>query len=370
MHTVKTKEEQKTEMEEAYGKYTFRKILFILLFTIAAFLMAGISLSYNGLEGVGVIESYDYIFKHLMGTTYDRISDNTNWINDWNLWNQYAPRISIAIITGAGLAVCGVAMQAILKNPLADPYTVGISDGACFGAVAAIVTGASLSSLSASMGVVTNAFICGMIPAIVVILLTRMVHMNPATTILVGVAISYVFSGLETTLMVATDPDTLKQAYLWQIGSFGNFNWDKCVLPFILTVIGCAALLLSSRNLNLLSLGDDSATSLGLDVDTFRTLVMVFVSIMVAALVAFVGVIGFVGLVAPHMVRMLIGGDNRYLIPASMAAGAFFMLLADLLSRIAVSGSELRVGLIASMIGAPIFLYMIIKKKKNYGEGF
>lgn len=370
MRSAEVKAEQKTEMEAAYGKYTFRKILFILLFIAATFLMAGISLSFNGLDGVGIIESYDYIFKHLFGATYNRISDNTNWVNDWNLWNQYAPRISIAIITGAGLAVCGVAMQALLKNPLADPYTVGISDGACFGAVAAIVTGASLSSISGSMGIVTNAFICGMVPAVVVILLTRMVHMNPATTILVGVAISYVFSGLETTIMVATDPDTLKEAYLWQIGSFGNFSWNKCTVPFVLTVIGSIVLLLSSRNLNLLSLGDDSATSLGLNVDVFRTLIMIFVSVMVAALVAFVGIIGFVGLVAPHMVRMIIGGDNRYLIPASMSAGAFFMLLADLISRTAFANSELRVGLIASMIGAPIFLYMIVRKKRGYGEGF
>ncbi len=370
MRSSETKAEQKTEMEAAYGKYTFRKTVVILIFVVATFIMAGVSLSYNGLDGVGIIESYDYLFKHIMGATYDRITDNTNWVNDWNIWNQYAPRMCIAIITGAGLATCGVAMQALLKNPLADPYTVGISDGACFGAVAAIVIGASLSSLTGSMGIVTNAFLCGMVPAVIVILLTRIVHMTPATTILVGVAMSYVFSGLETTIMVATDPDTLKQAYLWQIGSFGSFSWTKCQLPFILTAIGCAILIISSRNLNLLALGDDSASSLGLDVDTFRTIIMIVVSIMVAGLVAFVGIIGFVGLVAPHMVRMVMGGDNRYLLPASMAAGAFFMLFADLVSRIVVPGNELRVGLIASIIGAPIFLYMIVKRRKGYGEGF
>ena len=370
MQSAEIKAEKKTEMEEAYGRYTFRKVILILVFIVATFILAGLSLSLNNLDDVGIIESYDYLFKHIAGARYDRITDNANWINDWNIWNQYAPRVCIAIICGAGLAVCGVAMQSLLKNPLADPYTIGISDGACFGAVAAIVTGASLSSLSSSMGIVTNAFICGMVPAAIVILLTRVVHMTPATTILVGVAISYVFSGLETTIMVATDPETLKQAYLWQIGSFSKFNWDKCVLPFILTAIGSVVLMISSRNLNLLALGDDSATSLGLNVDTFRTIIMVVVAIMVAGLVSFVGIIGFVGLVAPHMVRMVIGGDNRYLLPASLSAGAAFMLLADIISRTAISGDELRVGLIASMIGAPIFLYMIVKKKKGYGEGF
>ena len=370
MRDADIKAEQKTEMEAAYGRYTFRKVVVILAFIVATFILAGVSLSFNELDGVGIIESYDYLFKHLMGVRYDRITDNTNWINDWNLWNQYAPRVCIAIICGAGLAACGVAMQSLLKNPLADPYTLGISDGACFGAVTAIVTGASLSTLSSSMGIVTNAFLCGMVPAVIVILLTRLVHMTPATTILVGVAISYVFSGLETTIMVATDPDTLKQAYLWQIGAFGQFSWEKCIIPFALTFIGSTVLIISSRDLNLLALGDDSATSLGLNVDAFRTLIMVICAIMVAGLVSFVGIIGFVGLVAPHMVRMVIGGDNRYLIPASLSAGAAFLLLADLISRTAIPGDELRVGLIASMIGAPIFLYMIVKKKKGYGEGF
>ena len=129
-------------------------------------------------------------------------------------------------------------------------------------------------------------------------------------------------------------------------------------------------MMFSCKNLNLLALGDDSATSLGLDVDQFRTVCMILVSVCVASIVSFCGVIGFVGLVAPHIVRMLIGGDNKFLIPASMGAGALFILVADLISRTIIAPEELRVGVIVSIIGAPFFLYVILRKKKKYGDAF
>ncbi len=366
-------DEQKSEIELAYGRYTFRKLLLIFGIICVVIIIAGVSLSQNDV-GVGFVESYRYIIDHLAGKTYDRTTDLESWVADYNLWNFRLPRICMAIIVGMGLAACGVTMQALMKNPLADPYTVGISDGACFGAVAAIVVGYSFSMFNSSIGLVSNAFLGGMIPAVVIILLSRFVNMSPATTILVGVALSYIFSGLETAIMVTTDAETLKEAYLWQIGTFNGVSWNDCRIPFVVTAVCGAFLIFVSNKLNLLALGDDSASSLGLDVDTFRTICMIVVSVTVAALVSFVGIIGFVGLVAPHIVRMVTGGDNRYLIPASMVSGAAFMLLADLLSRLpnmyGYTEMELRVGLIVSIIGAPLFLYIIVRRKQKYGEGF
>lgn len=355
------------DVEELYGSYVSRKVLLVIVLVAAVFIVAGIALTVNSL-GLSFVECYQYVIGHVLGDEYPFRSPE--WNNDYLLWTLYLPRIVLGIIAGAGLAVCGVAMQSLMNNPLADPYTVGISDGACFGAVAAIVTGLTLSDVTGSMGVVTNAFIMGLVPAAVIILLSRMVHLTPATAILVGVALSYIFSGLETMVMVGTDAETLKEAYLWQIGTLDGARWGDCTLPFVFTAICSAFMMVCSRSLNLLSLGDESAASLGLNVNQFRTLCMILVSVCVAAIVSFCGIIGFVGLVAPHIVRMLIGGDNRFVIPASMAAGALFMLVADLISRTLIAPEELRVGVIVSVIGAPFFLYVILRGRKGYGEAF
>lgn len=354
------------KLEADYNRYTSRKVLLTALLIAGIVVMMGITLSFNG-RGVGAIDSLSYFFNHIFGATYELGSKE--WVDDYSIWTVYAPRMLMAIITGCGLASCGVVMQALLTNPLADPYTTGLSDGACFGAVAAIVMGFTLSDIAGSMGVVTNAFIGGLVPALVIIFLSRIISMSPAVTILVGVALSYLFSGMETLIMVSTDADTLKNAYLWQIGTFTGTVWSDLVVPFVVVVVSSLLMIAVSRKLNLLALGDDSAETLGLDVDNFRTLCMVVVAVAVASMVSFCGIIGFVGLVIPHLIRMAIGGDNRYLIPASMAGGALFLMLADLVSRTVIYPDELRVGLIASIVGAPVFLYMILKKKR-YGEGF
>ena len=355
------------DLETEYRSYILRKIVLILVMAVCIFLVAGYALSQNGFEGVGILETYDYIFKHITGYEFtDRIDRSC----DYMIWNRYLPRAVMGIIVGAGLAICGVAMQSLMNNPLADPYTVGISDGACFGAVAAIVVGFSFSSLTSSMGIVVNAFIGGLIPALILILLSRAVNLTPATAILIGVALSYIFSGMETVLMTSTDADTLKNAFLWQIGTLNGSTWDNCIVPAVFMVVCSVFLMFSSRSLNLLSLGDDSAKSLGLNVDQFRLLCMIVVSVTVAAMVSYVGIIGFVGLVVPHIIRMIVGGDAKFLIPASMVGGALFILVADLLSRVLIAPEELRVGLIASIIGSPIFLYIIVRRRRGYGEVF
>ncbi len=364
--TVETMvEETGGGFEETYMAYRFRKFLLIIGLSVLLFVFTFYALSFNGM-GIGFADCITYVFNHIFGVTYDPSSPE--WMKDYMLWKKYVPRVLMAIIAGASLAICGVAMQSLMNNPLADPYTVGISDGACFGAVAAIVMGASTATVTSSAGLVTSAFICGLIPALIIIALSNVVRLTPATSILIGVALSYIFSGMEAMLMVTTDADTLKNAYLWQIGSLDKVVWDNLYIPTIIVAICSVYLIISSNKLNLLSLGDDSATSLGLDVNLFRTITMVIVSVTVAAVVSFVGIIGFVGLVAPHVIRLLIGGDNKFLIPVSMLAGALFLQVADILARTLVAPAELRVGLIASIIGAPVFLYIILKRKRNYGE--
>ena len=356
-----------TPLEGAYAHQRWRKILIILVLLVLVLAAANLSLMMNSLD-LSYFETVEYLVNHLLGKTYDV---RLEWLNDYFLWNVYLPRTVLGVFLGAGLAICGVAMQAVMNNPLADAYTTGISDGACFGAVAAIVTGFTFSSVAGSMGIVVNAFIGGLIPAIILIVLSSVVRMSSATLILAGTALSYIFSGLETSIMIVTDAETLKEAYLWQIGTLSDIlSWDQCVIPSVVTIVSMAILWVCSNKLNLLALGDDSAKSLGLNVRAFKAIVMIVVSVSVAALVSYVGIIGFIGLVAPHLVRMIMGGDNRYLMPASALVGSLLILVADMISRTIIAPDELRVGVIISMIGAPIFLYIILSKKKSYGEVF
>ncbi|MDO5862086.1 MAG: iron ABC transporter permease [Thermoplasmata archaeon] len=357
-----------SSLEGRYARDSKRKLLFIAVCIVLIIAVAGYALTINGRD-LSMLECYRYVLDHILGKTYEYQS--LDWFNDYLLWNAYLPRIVLGVFLGAGLAVCGVAMQATMNNPLADSYTTGISDGACFGAVAAIVTGFTFSSVMGSMGIVINAFIGGLIPAIILILLSNLVRMSPATMILVGIALSYIFSGLESSIMVLADADSLKEAYLWQIGTLGDIaSWNQCYIPIAVTIVSTIILWLCSNKLNLLSLGEDSARSLGLDVQTFKTIIMIIVSITVAALVSYVGIVGFIGLVAPHLVRMILGGNNRYVIPASALVGSLLILVADLISRTVIAPEELRVGIVISMIGAPIFLYIILSRKRSYGEVF
>lgn len=355
-------------LEEAYSRHIWLRVVSVVVLLFIVLVVAAYSLTIHG-RNLDLLQVITYLIDHVSGAQY--ASGTTAWVDDYMLWNMYLPRVVLAVFLGAGLAICGVAMQGVMSNPLADSYTTGISDGACFGAVAAIVTGFTLSDMAGSMGIVTNAFLGGLVPAIILIVLSSVIKMSPATTILVGVALSYIFSGLESAIMVGTDADTLKEAYLWQIGSLEDIvSWSKCVIPIVITVLGCFILWMFSGKLNLLSLGDNSARSLGLNVRLFKALVMVIVSIVVAALVSYVGIVGFVGLVAPHLVRMVMGGNNRYVIPASALVGSILILVADLISRTAIAPDELRLGVIISMIGSPVFLYIILSRKKNYGEVF
>ena len=354
-------------LEAEYRSGILRKMLFIAALAAVCIAAAGISLTING-RGIGFLDCYEYILGHIAGATYER--GTAAWFDDYVLWNTYLPRIVMAIVSGCGLAVSGVLMQGVLSNPLADPYTTGVSDGAALGASVAIITGLTFSSIAGSMGIVANAFVCSIIPAAILIVLSNVIRMTPATCILAGTALSGILSGIQSLIMYGADSDTLASALKWGIGTFNQTSWDDCMVPIVVTAAGIAASAFLHRGLNLLALGDAGARSLGLDADRFRTVCMIVATLVATSVICYVGVIGFVGLVAPHMVRMAIGGDNRLVIPASMLAGSALLLVSDLLARVLVYPDELRVGVIMSVIGAPVFLFMILGRKRRYGEGF
>ena len=353
--------EKKERLISTYHALSLRKIVVFGVILAAMLLFIGL-FSLRMYEGITIIDSYEIIWNHIIGNPYEFRSKM--WWADRYIWGTAMPHIVVAILAGVSLAACGTLMQAIMGNPLADPYSTGISSGACFGAVAAIVVGVSFSSIAGDVGIVSNAFIGSMIPAAMIILLSSRIRMTPATLILLGTAISYFFNSMITYMMVTTDADTLKSAYIWQIGNFDGIIWDYIPLMLIITLIGVVIVALLSKKLNVMSLGENSAISLGINVQQFRTICLLIMAVMTAVIVSFTGIIGFVGLVAPHLVRLLVGSDNKFVLPISMAAGALLLLIAD---YVAFSLSSIPVGVVMSVIGSPVFLILIIYHTRKPG---
>jgi len=350
------------DLKAHYKKYTKRKIIFISLCVVAAVVSVGLSVSIGG-RNIEFFQVYGTIFDHISGKSF--MPGTSEWMDDFIIWNVRVPRAVFAAVAGAGLAVAGAVMQSVMKNPLADPYTTGISSGACFGVAVAMVLGLTAFSGAGQYGVVLNAFIFAMVPMALIVVLAPVSNRSPATLILAGVALSYLFNALNTLLLITTDAEKLASVYRWQIGSFADITWESIPLMFIITVAGLTVIFLLSRQLNLMALGDQHAKSMGLDANSLRVVCLIIMSLMVASVIAYAGIIGFIGLVSPHIVRMVIDADNKFVIPASAAFGAAFLMIADLISRMLSDLGAVPVGVVISFIGAPIFLYLIITQRRS-----
>lgn len=351
-----------SEFKETYHSYIWRKVIFIILIIVGLFVLSIYSITVSARD-ITFVRGIEAIWNHLTDANLE--FNTTAYWDEYIVWNNCMPRVLAGIITGAGLAACGAAMQTVLRNPLAEPYTLGISSGAVFGASLAIILGFSVAG-AGQYAVVSNAFVFGLIPSIVIIMLIGMMKgLSPVTMILAGTAISYFFGGLTSLMMVMTDDDTMYQTFQWEIGSLGRINgWNNLLLMATGTVVCSIGLMYLSKYLNALAQGDKTAIGLGVDVDKIRYLVLILSTFIVAVLLSFTGIIGFVGLLAPHMVRMIIGGDNKYVIPGAMALGALILLFADTIARL-ISSVGLPVGAIMMFIGSPIFLYIMLSKRNR-----
>jgi len=349
------------ELKHEYHKLIAKRLILIAVGVIGIIVFVGL-FSLAVYPGVSLSESYVIIWNHIMGNAYTPRS--LEWWADRYIWNTAIPHALAAIIAGAGLAICGSLMQALMSNPLADPYSTGISSGACFGAVASIVVGTAFSTFSGTYGTVFSAFVGAMVPTAIIIILADRIRMTPATLILMGTAISYFFNSMITYLMISTDADTLKNAYLWQIGHLDGMSWDQIFPMFVVTLIGSLFVIFMTNKLNVISLGDNSAKSLGLDVRKFRIISLGIMSVMTAGIISFTGIIGFVGLVSPHIVRLVIGSDNKFVVPLSMILGSLLLLIADYM---AYQLSGIPVGVIMSLIGSPVFFLLIVFQSKRTG---
>ena len=338
-----------------YSKYIWRKWVFIIGCIVATVLVSGYALTI-GDYSIGFWESYQILWNHIT-------TGGDESIADYVIWTLRSPRIFTGIIAGMALGAAGAVMQSILRNPLADPFTTGISSGASFGATLALGMGLSLAT--ASYAVVANAFIFSLIPMAIIIIVSKLKSTNPTTMIMAGIAVMYIFNAMSTLIKLWSDEETISSIFAWSVGSIDSNSWANVIIMGIVAIAGLFTLLILSKRLNVLSTGDESARSIGVDAGKLRIVSLLIVSLMSAAVVSFTGLIGFVGLVCPHIARMVIGSDNRYLIPASAVFGAALLLIADSVGRIVIAPAVIQVGVITSFIGAPLFLYLIVKQKKE-----
>ena len=352
------------DIRDTYSRYTARRVLFIAIFVVILVALALVSLAV-GTRSLSVSEVYGILEDHISGVTYDQATQYALWYDDNIVWNYRLPRVIFAIIAGAGLSVAGAAMQSVMKNPLADPYTTGISSGAMLGVAIGMVLGFTAGAGGIDgYGLVINAMLFAMIPVFVIYVMSPFLNKSPATLILAGTAVSYLFSSLTNILLVSTDEQTLSEVYRWQVGSLSDLSWDSIPLVLVVCLIGTVVLLVLSNKLNLMSLEDKDARALGLDSEKVRLVCLVVLSFMAASIISSVGIIGFVGLIVPHMVRLIIGADNRFVIPGSVVVGAAFLLGCDIVSRAIDVSAAIPVGVITALIGAPIFLYLIIRQRR------
>lgn len=330
---------------------------------LAALLVAGVLLS-------ALLGQFPITPAEVAGSLLRAIGIPNGWaptdpVAESTLWVIRFPRILMAIAVGAALATAGAVMQAIFGNPLAEPGVVGVSSGAALGAAAAIVLGLTAFG---EYAIAVVAFAGGLLATLLVYAVSRANGRTEVVTLLLtGIAVNaFAGAGLAFVLFAA-DTASREQIVFWQLGSLNGSLWNEVVVVAVVAVVGIVLAVLLARRYDLLALGERNARHLGLDVERLRIVSIVLVALLTGVAVAFVGIIAFVGLVVPHVVRMVLGPRHRSLLVASAFGGAVLLLAADLLARTVVPGAELPIGMLTSLVGGPFFFFLLYRQRRRSG---
>lgn len=326
------------------------KRLTFLVFILSAALLLAITLGVS-------MGSASLKFSHVWGIIFGHDSSSYPANEISIVWRLRLPRVLLGAITGAGLAIAGTVIQTLVNNSLADPYLLGISSGACTGAVFGILTGHINAFLMAFVGaLLAFAFVF-------VVAGYRTGRLTPIRMILAGLAVSCIFNAITNFMIYMTRHNGAENAMFWLMGSLGGARWGRIELPFAIVLASLIVFVIYARYLDSMLLGEEHATALGVNVKNFRIFLFVMTSILTAAITSVSGSIGFVGLIVPHAVRIITGSKHRILLPVSALAGAVFLILTDLFARTVLAPRELPLGIITGFTGAPFFVWLLCRKK-------
>lgn len=335
------------------------------LFGLSAFIMLILLIIFATLNGpvkLTYAEMYSVLTGQIVGGTAYNI-----------IWNIRLPQVLTAVVAGGGLAIAGSAMQSVLKNPLASPFTLGISHAAAFGAAFSIVflgTGTAYSTgdviLNNPYITTLSAFACSLLSTSVILALAKFKRATPETMILAGIALGSLFIAGTSAIQYFAEDTQIAAVIFWQFGDVSKTTWNELGIMALLVIPATIWFAYNSWNYNALNSGDDTAKSLGVDVDKLRIRAMVGASLVSALIVSLVGIIGFVGLVVPHIVRKIIGGNEMLLLPFSCILGGLLLLASDTMARNIIDPEILPVGIVTSFLGAPLFIYLIIKGREYW----
>ena len=324
-------------------------------------LVAGVVVALAGLVVVGISVgsvslALDDVW-HILWTHLTGQRPGADAIDDGIVWDFRTPRVLLAILVGAGLAVAGTVLQAVVHNPLADPYILGVSSGASLGAVAVLTLG---SAAIGGLGVSGAAFL-GAIGALLLVLLLgqRAGRIVPTRLVLAGVAIGYLLAAGTSYLQIRATPDKLAGVLFWLLGSLTDASWADLGIPAVTVLLCTAWLVLQGRRLNLLLMGEETATSLGTNVRRFRLELLFISALLTGTVISVAGGVGFVGLMIPHIVRLLVGPDHRRVLPLSALLGGAYLLLVDIGARTISRPLELPLGILTAVLGVPFLLWLL-----------
>lgn len=349
-----------TGTTEGYLKYTKKKVSFIIGLIILLFAMSIFTIRL-GDTGLSYFDIIRYIF-HPDGS----------W-NSTVIWDLRLPRIVAAILAGSALGIAGAVMQGILRNPLASPFTLGISNAAAFGASIGILvlhggimvgSSAAYANINNPFIVTASAFAFAMLATVVILALVKLTACTPETIVLAGLAISSIFSaGLAFLQYIANDV-ALSAIVFWQFGSLNKVTWDNLTIIAVVLLMAASYFIAKRWDYNSMEAGEDVAKGLGVNISSTRLVGLTISAVLTSVVVSFMGIIGFIGLIGPHLVKRIVGNDNRYVLVGSMLMGSLVLLLSHIVGTYAFKVS-IPVGIITSAIGGPLFIYILIRGNRK-----
>lgn len=313
-----------------------------------------------GPVGIDPLATVQILWAHLVPRT---TSASWSIVEDQIVWDFRVPRILLACLVGAALAIVGTILQAVIRNPLADPYVLGASSGASLGAVGAMVLGVSVPGLLVTGSAFAGAAIAGFT---VYLLAARGRRLEPLRLVLAGVALSYLFSAATGWITITAEHGKLPGLMFFLLGSISSASWSLLGLPALALVAGFAYAMWRADHLDAAMTGEETAASLGVDMTRLRVETLVVTSLLTGSVVAVAGGIGFVGMVVPHVCRLIIGAGHRALIPLSAVSGAVLLVLVDTIARTAASPREIPLGVVTALVGAPFFLWLL--RRRSMGQ--